>query len=98
MSIDTDHQNETARRLVDDLVKTGGKFAYSFNDISGIPTTKSILSANSQVQLAVLRECFTRIAAMRQKLGKPRPDDHRYMNLHHFSAFEPIAPGENFTG
>src|SRR5207302_5147117 len=35
--------------------------------------------------------CVDRIGAMRKKLGKPRSDDERYMNLHHEKGFPQAA-------
>lgn len=81
---------EAACQLVDDLTKSSPKHVYSFSGIEELPPTSAILAAKPPIQLAVLRECIDRISGMRQKLGKPRRDDHRYMNLHHEDTF-PMA-------
>lgn len=79
-----------AEQLVDELIRTAGDHAYEFRFIEALPATSAILQADPSVQVGVLRECIERIAQMREKLGKPRPDDMRYMNLLHERGF-PLA-------
>src|SRR5438034_6185716 len=83
---------ELASRLVDDLIKSAGKkYVYAFKDIDGLSATGAILEADSEVHCALLRECVSRIGAMRSKLGKPGGLDTRYMNLHHQEGFPDAA-------
>jgi hypothetical protein len=78
----TPEPQNNARRWINDLTESAGEFVNTFKDIETLPITATILSADPQTQLVVLRECVERVAAMRKKLGKPRRNDPRYMNLH----------------
>jgi hypothetical protein len=89
--MDVPDLQKAAQELVNDLTKRSGKYVYYFKDIDGQPATVAILTAKPPMQLAVLRACIERIGAMRKKLGKPRRDDHRYMNLHHADGFPRAA-------
>jgi len=86
------HVQKAARQIVNELLKSCEKSVYRFRDIEGLPATKSILAAKPPVQVAVLRECADRIAAMRKKFGKPRrPWDSRYANMINENGFPGAA-------
>jgi hypothetical protein len=69
-------------RLLNELEKQTPKDAFRFEDIADLPSTKEILSANARTQMAFVRATVDRVGAMRERLGKPRKNDMRYMNLH----------------
>jgi len=89
--MNTREPQETARRAVDALTKSADRFVHSFKDIAELPATLQVLSSDPPTQMAVLRECIDRLAAMRKRLGKPRRDDSRYMNLHFESGYPAAA-------
>jgi hypothetical protein len=74
---------KTAGRLLNELTEQTPPYAYDSKDIAELPATKQILNADERTQKAIAREAIDRIAAMRERLGKPRGQDYRYMNLHH---------------
>lgn len=87
---DSNHsvRNEAAR-LVNLLIKPGSRREEEFESIGHLDAT--IFSSPPPLQIAVVRECIDRIGAMRKRLGKPRQEDHRYMNLRHQDGFPTAA-------
>jgi hypothetical protein len=79
--------NKTAERLLKELADQTPQYAYRFEDIAELPATKQILAADDRTQVAVALGGIDQIASIRERLGKPHGQDHRYMNLHHEKDF-----------
>ena len=78
---------ENASNLVEALLGAATWSRVHCAGISHLPQTKIILEADLHSQVAVLRECFDRIAKVRDELGDPESNQNHYWNIHHHPIF-----------
>jgi hypothetical protein len=75
------------KRLLKELQKQTPDDTWRFGEIAELSAAKEILASDERTQIAVVRAAVDQIAAMRDRLGKPRRDDDRYMNLLHHNSY-----------
>ena len=80
-----------ASALVDELLATSDGRVYRFEQIRDLPALAEVLDSEPELQVAIARECVERVAAMCDKLGRPKEMDPRYMNLRHQDGFPGAA-------